>query len=167
MEAGFSLIEVAVVVLMTGILAAIAAPSWDALTSRQRVRSVNSQVLQVMRQAQAEAKRTKANYKVEFDVTQDPPEYSVHLATATPVWQTLNVDGEVKAGMVELAITDPYPSTQNGVVFNYLGNLEDEEDVNFQVTVRPKDNTNNNAKRCVKAVTLLGLTEIFDRDACD
>jgi type II secretory pathway pseudopilin PulG len=45
-----------VIVLLLGILSAIAAPSWLAFINRQRVRTVNDRVLQTLRTAQSEAK---------------------------------------------------------------------------------------------------------------
>ncbi len=76
-ESGFSLVELAVIVVIIGIFSAIAAPAWDAFVSRQRIRAVNGQVLQALQTAQAEAKRTKQEITVTFDEAVDPPQYQI------------------------------------------------------------------------------------------
>src|SRR4028118_1231705 len=72
-EGGFTILELIVIVLVLGILSAIAAPSWLAFINRQRVRTVNDRVLQTLRSAQSEAKRTKRDVTVTFKYDPNPP----------------------------------------------------------------------------------------------
>jgi prepilin-type N-terminal cleavage/methylation domain-containing protein len=65
--AGFTLIEMLVVVIMAAILAAIAAPSWLAYLNRQRVNAVQSDLLQTLKTAQQEAIQRRET--VDFAVT--------------------------------------------------------------------------------------------------
>jgi len=58
-DGGFTILELLVIVLVLGILSAIAAPNWLAFINRQRVRTVNDRVFQSLRLAQSEAKRSK------------------------------------------------------------------------------------------------------------
>ena len=50
---GFTIVELAIVVFIIGILSAIAAPGWSAFVNRQRTRTVNDAVLQALRKAQS------------------------------------------------------------------------------------------------------------------
>src|SRR4028118_1717330 len=76
-DGGFTIIEVMVIVLVLGLLSAIAAPSWLAFINRQRARTVNDRVLQTLRSAQSEAKRSKSDRVITFsNITTapfDPP----------------------------------------------------------------------------------------------
>jgi prepilin-type N-terminal cleavage/methylation domain-containing protein len=65
--AGFTLLEMLVLMIIIGVLFAIAAPGWDALLSRQRVSTAREQVVQIIRQAQSEARTSNMPRLVVFD----------------------------------------------------------------------------------------------------
>ncbi len=150
---GFTIVEVLIVVLIIGILSAIVAPGWDAFITRQRIRTVNSQVLQALQKAQSQAKLKKENVVVNFDNVADPPTVSLD-----GIEQNLNANGEIKAGMVELVsgvCTDEnctaFTASTN-VTFDYLGAV-DENSVPFIVTISTPD---RGLRRCVIIQTIIG-----------
>ncbi len=154
-DGGFTLLELIVIVLMLGILTAIAAPSWLAFINRQRVRTVNDRVFQSLRLAQSEAKRTKRDITITFDTTVDPPQvkFDPPLTTGGSE-QKLDAGGEIKPGTIALTVNTPAAPTTppNSIVFDYQGNLT-AGITPFVVSVAPVD---GGTKQCVIVSTLLG-----------
>lgn len=162
-DQGFTLLEVLVTVLVLGILSSIAAPSWLAFINNQRVRTVNDRVLQSLRSAQSEAKRSKRDIIITFSATPvDPPTATVNtVPPQTPPLQTVTFDagGEVKKGQITLSTkigpvnpANPVPATPNSITFDYQGNLAPGS-TPFHITVLPAI---GGAKKCVIVETLLG-----------
>jgi type II secretory pathway pseudopilin PulG len=173
-DKGFTIIELLIIVLMLGIFASIAAPSWLAFINRQRVRTVNDRVLQTLRSAQSEAKRSKRNIIITFDTTVDPPTATIdtippaiNSMTGLPNplrTETFNGGGEIKPRTIVLAFNKPdstNPKTSS-LVFDYQGNLTPGT-TPFVVTVAPFDTSvpsglgpNSKGKQCVIVETILG-----------
>jgi len=159
-DGGFTIIEVIVIVLVLGLLSAIAAPSWLAFINRQRVRTVNDRVLQTLRSAQSEAKRSKRDIIVTFNPTPgtDPPTAIIKTdPTQNPPLQTVtfNAEGEIKPGTINLTVNPPASATAppNSIVFDYQGNPSTTP---FVVTVAPANASNNYGRQCAIVETLIG-----------
>ena len=177
-DGGFTLLEVLVTVLVLGILSSIAAPSWLAFINRQRVRTVNDRVLQTLRTAQSEAKRTKSDVTVTFsyDPNANPPvKPTFTIDTNTP--QNLDAGGEIKPGQVKLFAQANGVSTIKSITFNYQGTITSPSIQSktprqltggFTVTIYPPDSpANTAAKQCVIVETLIGGMRTAEGTECN
>jgi prepilin-type N-terminal cleavage/methylation domain-containing protein len=77
---GFTLIEVLFVMAIVGILAAIAAPSWQAFANNQRLNSAQSRSLSALRLAQSNAKLTQTMWQATFRNMPTVSQYAIHLS---------------------------------------------------------------------------------------
>ena len=167
-DGGFTILEVLIIVLIVGIFSSIAAPSWVAFINRQRVRTVNDRVLQTLRSAQSEAKRSKRDITITFSppsvdpptVTFDPP-----LGTGGKT-QRLDGGGEIKPGTIALRHNAP----ANSIVFDYLGNVkelpQDPVDPNASRFVATVSTVNGAAKQCAIVETIIGGMRTAEGNDC-
>jgi prepilin-type N-terminal cleavage/methylation domain-containing protein len=168
-DGGFTILELIVVMLVLGLLSAIAAPSWLAFINRQRVRTVNDRVLQTLRSAQSEAKRSKRDITVTFYPTPatDPPTAIISADPApNPPLQTVtfNGGGEIKPGTIALTVNTPAPTTPpNSIIFDYQGNLTTGT-TPFYVTVAP---AKGGGKQCAIVETLIGGMRTAEGTECN
>jgi type II secretory pathway pseudopilin PulG len=139
-----SLIELLVVIVMVGVLSAIATPSYLAWANNQRVSSARSQISGALRKAQGQARATKVNREVRFktDANGTNPRIAIIPAinngTGRPRRATdgeeaniawISLEGEGKKGLrMRVDPTSPYQSagttdgpTRGGIVFDPYG----------------------------------------------
>lgn len=147
-DGGFTLIEILVVVIMVAILMGIAAPSWFAYLSRQRMRTVQNDLAEIYKQAQTDAKQLRSNQTVTIGTVAGKPAVQVN-----GVAKVLG-EGNIKAGTITMT------TASTSLSFDYQG-MPEASKVPYVVTITP---TGANAKRCVVVANLLGAVKTA-RDA--
>ncbi|MEC4805610.1 MAG: type II secretion system protein [Jaaginema sp. PMC 1079.18] len=120
-EAGFTLIELIVVIVMVGILSAIVAPSWISFLNQRRVNAAENAIFRAINQAQSQAKATNQPYSVSFRMDNGIPQAAVYQAqyvnpssanaeeiwvdptsTQFKFWKNLGENIDLKSGQVLL-----------------------------------------------------------------
>ncbi|MCL2924146.1 MAG: type II secretion system GspH family protein [Trichodesmium sp. MAG_R04] len=170
---GFTMFELMIVILIIGILSAIAVPGWNSFINNQRTRTVNDGVLRALRSAQSDAKFKKKGITVIFQGQDSDPPRDPPVVSIDNIDEILNANGEIKAGMVELATgkcanddcsngftTD----TNTNIIFNNQGVIEEEDSLPFAVTTAIAEG--KGAKRCIIVQTILGSMRAAEGDQC-
>ena len=164
--AGYTLLELIIVVIIVGIGSAIAAPGWLRFVNVQRLNTGQYQIYHAMQEAKRNAMRDKMTWQVSIREVDEQVQWAVHRADSESFipnsvnWHSLNSHLQVDKdqndqGKCETTFDqDNHACPTNGpwrVQFNYKGNTNGQLG---QFTLTPK--TDSPDQRCVYVSTLIG-----------
>jgi prepilin-type N-terminal cleavage/methylation domain-containing protein len=147
---GFTILETVIVVVIMGILAAIAAPSWLTFLNTQRLDIAQNQMLDILRQTQDAAKHKNIDYQLSLKQQQQQVQWAIHpsqLDTANLPWNTL---GEGVGLSPETTLYQQSDGIYR-IRFNHHGEVKGQLG---RITLSL--NSGGDRKRCVIVSSLLG-----------
>ena len=168
-DLGFTLIETMIAVVIIGVLAAIAAPSWIAFVDTRRLNFASDEIYRALLEAQSNAKRDKITWQVSLQEKDGSVQWAVHPANPNQFIPTgvswKNLDSNIQIykdkndlNQCETTLTQPAASCPaNGpwrVQFDYQGIPKREGSELGRITLNAT--TNNSVQRCVYIATILG-----------
>lgn len=179
-NSGFTLIEMLIVTLIVGILAAIVAPSWLSFIDARRLNTSQDQVYRAMRKAQSNAKRDKNTWQASFKeitVNSKPVvQWVVHPAivfpTATAVkWNDLQQNVRIDSTKTTLTAVLVGSDSVSEALFNYKGcpiddPIADCGQASIQGKITLSVNNSGQIRRCVIISTLLGAMRAAKDSGC-
>ncbi|MBE7386136.1 MAG: type II secretion system protein [Leptolyngbya sp. SIO1E4] len=151
--AGFTLLEILVVLVMLGILAAISAPSWTRFQANRQVTLARDELRQGIQQAQSASMTQQSSWRFSLRKQAEQWEWAVHPNEQSwedvSAWQPLNAN-------ITLAESDTTLAQQAGTYYVRFGfNGE----VKYRLsTITLADKAGLTQNRCVVISTLLGAT---------
>jgi prepilin-type N-terminal cleavage/methylation domain-containing protein len=183
---GFTLIELLVIIVIVGILSAIAGPSWLSWRNNQWLGNARGQMAEAIRKAQSEAKLKKVGYSVVFDNGRDPlfgnsgrPRYAIVPTSTAPdqisSWTPIGGGNIPSSGIslrtsrITVTRTDAAGASTSTLeprlVFDTYGTLaltdrsaraDNSELFVAQISIGRNTDPQRSARRCVIVTSLLG-----------
>ena len=181
-ESGFTLIELLLVVVIVGILGAISAPSWLSFLTRQRMSAVNSDLVNVLKEAQSDAIQQRSPRQVTLSAVGSSPEVTVSYldvssATTTSAGSTTSLYTQSlgkDADTLQLAafeydsVTSSWSTAATAEInFDHKGNVSRPGDLPYLIKVQPQGANATSSKQCVIVTTILGGIKTERGDICD
>lgn len=159
-QAGFTLLELLVVVIIAAVLAGIAAPGWLGYLNRQRVGAIRSDLVQTLRSAQQEAQQRRQTTTVAVVNENGRPLLRVN-GVAQPLGGGNN-PSNIRVTPSSFNTDGSRNTTTTQIVFNHQGIPVG--NVPFVIDIT---SDGSSARQCVRIETLLGTIKTLDGAACD
>jgi prepilin-type N-terminal cleavage/methylation domain-containing protein len=162
---GFTLLETLSVILIIGILSAIAAPTWQNWIQVQSLNTAQNQVHRAMRQAQSEAKKQKLPWQASFRQQNNIVQWAVHPIAVNPndaIWNDL--DSNI---CLSPASTLPQSNGVRRMQFDHRGNVRQPPLGRITISTPTATNCSGAVKRCVIVSTIIGAMRTAKDKNCD
>jgi prepilin-type N-terminal cleavage/methylation domain-containing protein len=173
-EQGFTLTEVLIVIIIAGVLAGIAAPSWLTFVDRQRLTTLRGELVQTIKEAQAKALRTKSTQSVVIvaATTADPlPKVYIEQGGVRGAAKVLGSESNKKFVMQTIGQTQVLSFGYNGTVqapSSKLGTLVTENNNKESLLMyRFKPRASSNLAACVVVDTIIGAVREATDEKCN
>lgn len=160
--AGFTLLELLVVVIMVGVLAALVSPSWLSYMNRQRVNRARGDLAQIIRSAQSDAQQKNTTRIVRFSGAAGisaEPAVQVNSSTGITTGIKLSVGGNRNDSIRLTANTQEF-------IFNYKGEAAPGNSADFPYIVLVTSELTK-TPTCIVVPTILGGIVQGNGDECD
>ncbi len=182
--AGFTFLEILILVTLIGIFSAIAAPSWLMFINNHRLKQSLDRAYWAMELAQSNAKRDKIAWQASFKEVGNTVQVAIHKSDISPAkvpanqWKSLEYQIQIHPNDTTLRKVNENTNLvkENGTVwramFNYRGcPVYNQTDECGLTSILAKGNLTlshpnlKNGDRCVIISTLLGHTRTSQRQS--